>query len=159
MNIRIQTVLVVLCIFLIMTVMSSSCTPTTPQEQEGEEEYYYLAANITEQCSVLTDEKDEIESTLSGMIVFRVVSGPQGDLDISLGRLNLVVKGVPTEKGDSEVIGLALVAPEYETAYDSDTGRITTAFESDLHYALIDQEMGYRQLEPEGENDMFVPYA
>jgi len=54
-----------------MTIMGSSCTPTEPPEQEGEEEYYYLVANFTEQCSVLTDEKDEIESTLSAMIVFR----------------------------------------------------------------------------------------
>jgi hypothetical protein len=159
MNIRVQAILVAVCIFLILTVAGSSCTPTEPPEQEGEEEYFYLAANLTEQCTVLTDEKGEIESTLSGMIVFRVVSGPQGDLTISLSRLNLVVKGVPTEKGDSGVIGLALAAPEYETAYYPDTGRITTAFDSDLHYELIDQEMGYRQLEPEGENDMFVPYT
>jgi hypothetical protein len=87
--------LVALCIFLILTVTGSSCTPTGPSEGEGEEEYYYLAANITEQCTVLTDEKDEIESTLSGMIVFRVVSGPQGDLDISLGWLNLVTLTYP----------------------------------------------------------------
>ncbi|MCK4963354.1 MAG: hypothetical protein KAS19_12745, partial [Anaerolineales bacterium] len=146
------------CIFLIMTVAGSSCTPTEPPEQE-EDEYYYLVANFTEQCTALTDEKDDIETTLSGMVGFRVVSGPQGDLTISLGWLNMVVKGVPTGRGDSGVIGLSLAAPEYETTYDSDTGRITTAFSSDLHYELIDQEMGYQQLEPEGENDVFLPYT
>ena len=158
MNIRVQAVLVALCIFLIMTVMGSSCTPTEPPEQE-EDEYYYLVTNFTEQCTVLTDEKDDIETTLSGMVGFRVVSGPQGDLTISLGWLNLVVKGVPTQRGDSGVIGLTLATPEYETTYDSDTGRMTTAFSSDLHYELIDQEMGYQQLEPEGENDVFLPYT
>jgi hypothetical protein len=159
MNIRVQTVLVALCIFLIIIAIGSSCTPTEPPEQDGEEEYYYLVANLTEQCTVLTDEKDEIETTVSGMIGFRVVSKPQDDLTISLGWLNLVVKGVPTERGDSGLISLALVAPEYETTYDSEMGRITTAFDSDLHYELIDQEMGYRQIEPEGENDIFVPYT
>ena len=158
MNIRVQTVLAVLCIFLIMTIIGSSCTPTGPSE-EGEEEYYYLAANFTEQCSVLTDQKDEIETTVSGMVGFRVVSSPQGDLTMSLGWLNLVVKGVPTEMGDSGLIGLTLAAPEYETTYDSSTGRLTTVFSSNLHYELIDQAKGYQQLEPEGENDMFLPYT
>ena len=158
MNIRVQTVLVVLCIFLIVTIVGSSCTPTGPSE-EGEEEYFYLAANFTEQCSVLTDEKDEIETTVSGMVGFRVVSGPQGDLTMSLGWLNVVVKGVPTEMGDSGLIGLALAAAEYQTAYDASTGGITTAFGSNLHYELIDQKEGYRQIEPEGENDIFVPYT
>ena len=157
MNIRVHTVLLILCVFLIITVMGSSCTPTEPPEQE-EEEYYYLAANFTEQCTVLTDEKDEIETTLSGMVGFRVVSSPKGDLTMSLDRLNLVVKSVPTEIGDSGLIGLTLAAPEYETTYDSSTGGITTAFDSTLHYELMDQEKGYRQIEPEGENDMFVPY-
>lgn len=159
MNIRVQTLLVALCVFLIMTIIGSSCTPTEPPEQEGEEEHYYLAGNFTEQCTVLTDEKEETETTASGMVGFRVVSSPQGDLTMSLGWLNLVVKGVPTEMGDSGLIGLTLAAPEYQTAYDSSTGRITTAFDSTLHYELIDQEKGYRQLELEGENDMFLPYT
>jgi len=157
MNSRVQKVLVTLCIFLIVTIVGSSCTQTEPLEQE--EEYYYLAANFTEQCTVLTDEKDEIETTLFGMVGFRVVSGPQDELTMSLGWLNLVVKGVPTEMGDSGLIGLTLVAPEYETTYDSGTGQITTAFSSDLHYELIDQIEGYQQLEPEGENDVFLPYT
>ena len=159
MNIRVHTVLVALCVFLVMTIIGSSCTPTEPPEQEGEEEHYYLVANFTEQCTVLTDEKEDIETTVFGMVGFRVISSPQGDLTMSLGWLNLVAKSVPTEIGDSGLIGLTLAAPEYQTAYDSSTGRITTAFGSNLHYELMDQEKGYRQIEPEGENDMFLPYT
>ena len=156
MNSRVQKVLVTLCIFLIVTVIGSSCTQTAPPE---EEEYYYLAGNFAGQGTVLTDEKEEIETTLSGTIGFRVVSGPQGELTMSLGWLNLVAKGVPTEMGDSGLIGLTLAAPEYETTYDPSTGRITTEFSSNLHYELIDQIEGYKQLEPEGENDVFLSYT
>lgn len=157
MNSRARTLLVTLCIFLLGTVMASSCTPTEPPEQE--EGYYYLVGNFTEQGAVLTDEKQEIETTVSGTIVFPVVSGPQGDLTISLGSLNLIAKGVATEMGGSGLIGLTLAASEYQTAYDPSTGRITTGFQSDLHYELIDRVQWYQQLEPEGENDVFVPYT
>ena len=157
MNSRARTLLVTLCIFILGTVMASSCAPTTPPEQE--EEYYYLVGNFTEQGTVLTDEKQEIETTVFGTIVFPVVSGPQGDLTMSLGWLNLIAKGVPTELGDSGLIGLTLAESEYQTAYDADTGSMTTGFRSDLHYELIDRVQWYQQLEPEGENDAFIPYT
>jgi hypothetical protein len=157
MNIGAKTVLVTLCVFLIVIIMASSCTQTILPEQEEEE--YYLAGNFVATGTILTDEKQEIETSVSGMIAFRVVSPPQGNLTISLDWLNLVAKSVPTEMGDSGLIGLSLVEPENQTSYDPNKGQISTDFRSNLHYELIDQKEGYRQLQSEGEADMFPSFT
>ena len=157
MNTRLKTALVTLCIFLVVIVVAGSCTQSvTPQPEEEE---YYLAGNFAETGTVLTDEKQEIETSVSGMVAFRVVSPPQGNLTISLAWLNVVAKGVATEMGDSGLIGLSLVEPEYQVTYDSGKGQLTADFQSNLHYELIDEKEGYRQLQSEGETDMFPSFT
>jgi hypothetical protein len=157
MNRNVQVVLVTLCIFLIVTIASGSCTRGTPTP---EQKVYYLIGNLeAANATILTDEGQERATTLSGEIRFRVVSESTGDLTMSLDCLNLVGEGVPTAEGDSGVIGLDLAAPDNETNYDASTGRVTTEFSSNLHYDLIDQIKGYRRLESEGEQDLFLPYT
>jgi hypothetical protein len=157
MKIGAKTVLAVLCIFLIAIVIGSSCTEATPPEQE--EELYYLVGNFTEQGTVMTDAQQEAQTTFSGTIAFEVVSGPQGNLTISLDRVNLIADGVPTKMGDSGLIGLTLLADEYETEYDSQQGATRADFQANLHYELIDQIAGYPQLQQEGELDNFPSYT
>lgn len=147
---------IVISILLVVTIVGDSCTQVPPEQEE-----YYLTGNLEDVTgTILTDEGEEIATRFSGMIGFRVVSEPEGELAIIINSLNLVTEeGVPTRRGDSGVIGLALATPEYETTYDPSTGRITTEFRSTLHYELIDQIKGYRQLEREEEQDVFPSYT
>jgi hypothetical protein len=158
MNSRVQTVLAALCVLLIVVTTVSACDEDVP-EAEGEGKYSYLTGEFVVGGIVLTDEEEEIETMFDVSIMFRVVADAEGTLNMSLVTLNVLTTGVPTEKGDSGLIGLALVAPEYETPYDPSTGLITAEFSSHLHYELIDQIEGYQELEPEGENDVFLPYT
>jgi len=118
-----------------------------------------LVGNLEDVRTVVVTDAGEQETNLRGMIAFSATPGEGGDLKLVLTRLNLVSKeGVRTAKGDSGVIGLSLVAPEYGSSYDSRKGTLSTEFESTLHYALIDDIMGFVPSKSE-EGDQFFSYT
>lgn len=120
---------------------------------------YYLTGNLKEVPGTVATDKGEQRTSFSGAIGFRVTMGPKGELIWSLIRLNLVAKGVPTEKGDSGTIGLVLADYDHKATYDPRTGRLTAEFRATLHYELIDRVKGYRELGVKGEQDLFAPYT
>jgi len=132
---------------------------TEPTEAEKEqEENYYLVGNLEDVKGVVVTDAGEQQTSFRGEIAFVAEPGDRGDLKLVLTRLNLVSSGVATKKGDSGVIGLNLVEPEYRISYDSRTGQFSTEFQSTLHYALIDEIKGYIPSKSE-EGDLFLSYT
>jgi len=120
---------------------------------------YYLVGNLKDiRGKVITDRGSQ-EVEFSGAIGFQVATGQKGELIMSLVRLNLLVKGASTTKGDSGLIGLMLAEPAFRMDYDPRTGAVAGELGQTLHYALIDRIKGYRRREVKGENDLFVPYT
>jgi len=115
---------------------------------------YYLTGDITQKGIVKTGGKDQ-DTTFEGEIRFLVTQGKNGEVMLSLDRLNLVSKGVMTEKGDSGVIGINLEKSEVPVRYDPKTGEIFAEFTSILHYALIDEVLGFTKAKSE-EEDLFI---
>ena len=129
---------------------------------EEQKERYFLVGSLKDIRAVVVTDTGEQQTSFRGEIAFLAEPGNRGDLNLVLTRLNLVSSGVATEKGDSGVIGLNLVAqgdePEYQASYDARTGRFSAEFGSTLHYALIDEIKGYIPSKSE-EGDLFLSYT
>ncbi len=129
---------------------------------EEQEESYFLVGSLDDIKAVVATDAGEQQTSFKGEIAFEAEPDERGDLSLVLTRLNLVSSGVATEKGDSGVIGLDLVAqgdePEYTASYDSRTGQFSVEFESTLHYAQIDEIKGYIPSKSE-EGDLFFSYT
>lgn len=134
--------------------------PVEEVKEQGES--YSLVGNLEDIRAVVVTDAGEQQPRFKGEIAFSVTTGERGDLNLVLTRLNLVSGGVATGKGDSGVIGLSLVAqgdlPEYRTSYDSRTGAFSSEFESTLHYAQIDEIMGFIPSKSE-EGDLFLSHT
>jgi len=126
--------------------------------EKEQEDNYLLVGNLEDIRAVVVTDVGEQQTSFRGEIAFSAVPGDRGDLNLVLTRLNLVSSGVATKKGDSGVIGLSLVEPEYRTSYDSRTGQFSTEFKSTLHYAQIDEIKGYIPSKSE-EGDLFLSYT
>jgi len=120
---------------------------------------YYLTGNIESSEGTATTDRGRQGASLFGAIAFRVTPQEKGDLGIVLSGLNLVGKGVPTERGDSGVISISLARPESGLVYKPRTGEVSGEMEAILHYELIDRVKGYREQECKGECDKFDPYT
>ncbi|HII07362.1 MAG TPA: hypothetical protein HA349_08655 [Methanotrichaceae archaeon] len=130
-----------------------------PVEAEKEQEKNYrLIGNLEDVKGVVTTDAGEQQTSFGGEIAFMAVPGDRGDLTLVLTGLNLVSSGVATKEGNSGVIGLDLVEPEYKASYDSRKGRFSTEFQSTLHYALIDEIKGFIPSKSE-EGDQFFSYT
>jgi len=123
-----------------------------------QEERYFLVGTLDDIKAVIVTDAGEQQTSLKGEIVFATEPDERGDLSLVLTRLNLVSSGVATKKGESGVIGLNLAEPEYKGTYDSRTGHFSAEFDSTLHYAQIDEIMGYIPSKSE-EGDLFLSYT
>ncbi len=120
---------------------------------------FYLMGNIDEgEASVEAGERGQSTSFV-GSIGFRVLAQEKQPIQVILSRLNLVSKGVETERGESGVIGLLLAGAGFEMEYNPRTGEVAGEFETTLHYELIDRVLGYRKQESRGESDNFESYT
>ena len=137
---------------------------TVVQAEEKKEKARYLVGNVDEARAIVITNAGEQQTFFRGKIGFMVLPDEREGSKLILTSLNLVSNGVPvnaesrSEKkviGDSGVIGLNLVEPNYETAYDSRNGDLRAEFESTLHYSLIDEELGFIPAKSE-EGDLFL---
>jgi hypothetical protein len=120
---------------------------------------FYLMGNLGDREGIVETEKGRQRTSFMGSIGFRVLTQEKETLQVVLSRLNLVSKGVPTENGESGVIGLSLAASGFQLEYNPRTGEVGGEFETILHYELIDRVRGYREQECKGECDLFEPYT
>jgi len=130
-------------------------SPVKPAETK---DVYYLVGNFEDAKAVVKTDMGEQQTSFRGSIAFRAVPEKGGGFKLILEDLNMVSSGVPTKKGDSGVIGLNLVNPEYETTYDQKTGNLNTEFQSTPHYSLIDKIKGYIP-DKSKEGDVFYSYT
>lgn len=120
---------------------------------------YYLTGNIKEAAGTVATDKGDQKTRFFGSIGFRVVPTEKGLL-LYLFDLNLISKGVPTEKGDSGLLGLELLDAEGKSMmYDPRSRQASTEFRMVLHYELIDRVKGFRQVETKGEMDLFASFT
>jgi hypothetical protein len=130
-----------------------------PVEEVTEQgESYNLVGNLEDIGAVVVTDAGEQQTRFRGEIAFSVTPGARGNLNLVLTRLNLVSSGVATKRGNSGVIGLSLTEPEYRTSYDTRTGTFSSEFESTLHYAQIDEIMGFIPGKSE-EGDLFLSHT
>lgn len=151
-------------VFLIGLVGLCLLVTASPLMAQGEKsiqaKYYYLRGNVEKASGVIATDKEPVEVVFSGTIGFRVTPGLKGGFTMSLDRLNLISKGVPTARGKSGLIGLNLASPGFEVKHDVRSGQLSSAIQSTLHYELIDRVKGFRQSErAKGEMDVFIPYT
>ncbi len=120
---------------------------------------YYLIGNLAEAAGTVATDKGSQRTGFSGSIGFRVVQSEKGLL-LYLFDLNLVSKGVSTEKGETGLLGLELFDAEQKAmSYDPRSGQASTEVRMILHYELIDRVKGFRQSETKGEMDIFAPFT
>jgi len=120
---------------------------------------YYLVGNLEDVLGTVATDKVDQKASFFGSIGFRVVKEEKGLL-VYLSDLNLMSKGVSTEKGDTGLISLRLADDQGKSmSYDPWSGRGSIEFSMVLHYELIDRVMGVRQGGTKGEMDMKVPYT
>ena len=113
---------------------------------------YFLIGNLARSMAIVTTEGKRREAVFQGEIAFRATQGEKGQLQLNLERLNLVSEGMVSMIGDTGVIGLNLLQDEdqeYDVAYNTRTGEIFSEFESKLHYPLIDEKLGFREMRSE----------
>lgn len=120
-----------------------------------------FASNIDEAAGVVVTNAGENKVVFRGAIGFRVTQREKGEMKVNLIRLNLLTDGVRSESGGTGVIGVKLAEPEYETEFDPSNGRLEAKFHLVLHYPLIDEKMGFREVESEESEECvhFVPYT
>ncbi len=153
-------VIVVIVIGLIGSMAMAQKTPIVPiTPLLLQRTSYYLTGNIGSSEGTATTDRGRQGTNLFGSIGFRVIPQQKGELALVLSGLNLVGKGVATERGDSGVISISLAQSEYELAYQPRTGEIGGEVEAILHYELIDRVKGYKEQECKGECDKFDPYT
>jgi hypothetical protein len=132
------------------------------EEMREQGESFSLVGNLEDIRAVVVTDAGEQQTRFRGVIAFSATPSERGDLNLVLIRLNLVSSGVATEKRDSGVIGLSLVAqgdlPDYRTSYDTRSGTFSSEFESTLHYAQIDEIMGFIPSKSE-EGDLFLSHT
>ena len=110
---------------------------TVSQAKKGET--YYLIANLKDAQGTVTTDIGVQQTSFGGEIAFQISTDDKGATVMNLQRLNLVSPGVQTKSGSSGVIGLNLISAPYKVNYDPRGGQISSEFESNLHYALIDE--------------------
>jgi hypothetical protein len=120
---------------------------------------FYLVGNIEEGEATIEADKGRQRTSFTGSIGFHVLSQKKGAHQVVLSRLNLVSKGLRTERGETGVIGVSLAEDGFKLEYSPRTGEVAGGFETILHYELIDRVRGYRQQEQKGELDTFAPYT
>ncbi len=107
-----------------------------------------LLGDIRVDGDIVTPRKTE-EATLEGSIVFEL-PGPAGP-GWRLSQFNLIVpRGISTPKGNSGVIGLSLLDAPVKAEYDERSGKIRAEFMMVLHYPLIDEVKGFREVSEKG---------
>lgn len=127
--------------------------------QQPKGEYYVLTGNIKEAAGTVTTDRGDQRTSFFGSVGFRVVPTAKGLL-FYLFDFNLISKGVPTDKGDSGVLGLTLADAQDKTmAYDPRSGRASAEFAMVLHYELIDRVKGLRPIKTKGEADVFPSFT
>ncbi len=119
---------------------------------------YYLTGNLQEVPGTVTTDKGDQRTVFFGSLGFRVVPTEKGLL-LYLFQLNLVSKGVPTERGDSGLLSLRLPEFEKPMTYDPKSGQASGELSFVLHYELIDRVKGFRQVETKGEMDLFTSFT
>jgi len=120
---------------------------------------HYLTGNLENLGGTVVTEKGEQRATFSGSIGLRVVQGARGLL-LYLVDLDLISKGVLTERGASGTIGLQLADGGRKSMnYDARSGLASTDARMVLHYGLIDRVRGFQQIEAKGEMDIFPSYT
>ena len=77
-------------------------------------------------------------------------------ININLSRVNLLVKSIKCDKGDSGLISLNLIRGTEKVSYSRD-GKIQLDFKMNLYYPLITKIHGYQPQEEKISHD-FVPY-
>ena len=121
---------------------------------------YYLRGSLEQVKGVVMTDRGPVEVAFNGTVGFKLRRTAKSGFDVSLDRLSLIAKGIPTAKGNSGLIGLSLASPGYAVKYDRKSGQVSAAFRSVLHYELIDKVKGFRQTgRAKGEMDNFVPYT
>lgn len=119
---------------------------------------YYLTGNLKDAPGTMATDKGSQRTSFSGSIGIRVVESGRG-LVLYLFNLNLISKGVPTERGDSGTLGLSLSQRDTKSmSFDTRSGSASTEVRLVLHYALIDRVRGFRQVESKGEMDVFPSF-
>ena len=123
-----------------------------------QEQNYYLVGNLDQARATINTDLGPQQTTFRGEIAFMATSDDKGQLKLELKRLNLISNGVSTKKGNSGVIGLNLDEYDAKTSYDQKTGKISSEFQSVLHYALIDDIKGFVPSKSE-EGDVFYSFT
>lgn len=123
-----------------------------------QEPSHYLSGSLDTREALVSTERGRQESSFFGSLEFRLWVEEKG-LRIQLSRLNLVGKSVPSERGETGLIGLSLAEGSVPLEYGARTGDVQGEFETVLHYELIDQLRGYQKQECRGECDLFAPYT
>jgi len=120
---------------------------------------YYLTGNLKDATGTVVTDKGSQRTSFTGSLGFRVVQSEKGLL-LYLFDLNLVSKGVATEKGETGILGLELLDAEQKAmSYDPRSGHASTEARMVLHYELIDRVKGFRRSETKGEMDVFEPFT
>jgi hypothetical protein len=114
---------------------------------EEKEKHHYLIANLKDLQGTIATDEGEQEISFRGAIGFKVIPEEKGKPSLHLIRLNLLADGAPTSMGETGLIGMVLEGSEYEAEFDPDEGKMQVGFRSILHYPLIDQEKGFREVE------------
>jgi len=133
----------------------AKATPVPFNPQAGQGGTFFLSGPIS-QSGVIVTGKGEQETKFTGQIRFIATQGKKGERILVLDRLNLVSEGVPTEKGESGVLGVNLVNRDNAVTYDPKSGEFSTEFTSTLHYALIDDILGFTEAKSAVENDLWI---
>jgi len=120
---------------------------------------HYLHGNIDETEGFAVTGKGQQGSSFFGSIGFKVWEQEKEEPQIHLSRLNLVSTGVPTSEGESGVMSLWLAESSVPLEYQPRTGEFSGEVEAIFHYELIDQLLGYKKQECQGECDLFESYT
>lgn len=116
-----------------------------------------LVLQIKQQTAKVAEVSGQTRT--NGEVVFRMTPTAKGPR-FQLATFRMTGSSVKTKKGESGTISLMLKPNSAKSSYDAKTKVITSEFQAELHYPLIDKIKGFKApKEGERERDDFRSYT
>jgi hypothetical protein len=142
---------------VVLLTMGMVAAPVIAQDKQGD--IPYLVLKFDEVPLLINGERSDIKTSLNTELLYRFVDGRYGK-EAELMSFGFVTHGFYSKLGETGNISVRFIPESIKSYYSTRSNQITTYFEAEVHYPLIDQIMGFKQSEESKEGqDNFLSYT
>ena len=129
-------------IILVLFTIVISTSPGITQEKLGDTPFLLLKLDKVQ--LMIDGVKSKNNPTLNTELLYRFSDGKFG-MEAELMSFGFVTNGFESKRGKTGNISIRFLPEHTKTTYNSKSNLITTEFEAEIHYPLIDKIMGFKE--------------